>query len=102
MRSIVRNPTDQFPPPSYYHRYIHGDTTVAALLLAAMSFATATTTLLAACYAMIAAIALLALFRFMTGDPTERRRAGAFLIIATTLECFYGVPVFDRSFSFAP
>lgn len=102
MRAIARNPTDQFPPPSYYHRYIHGDTTVAALLLAAMSFATATTTLLAACYAMIAAIALLALFRFRTGDPTERRRAGAFLIIAATLACFYGVPVFDRSFSFAP
>jgi hypothetical protein len=101
MRAIARNPTDQFPP-SYYHRYIHGDTTVAALLLAAMSFATATTTLLAACYAMIAAIALVALFRFRTGDPTERRRAGAFLIIAATLACFYGVPVFDRSFSFAP
>jgi hypothetical protein len=102
MRAIARNPTDQFPPPSYYHRYIHGDTTVAALLLAAMSFATATTTLLVACYAMIAAIALVALFRFRTGDPTERRRAGAFLIIAATLACFYGVPVFDRSFSFAP
>ena len=102
MRAIARSPTDQLPPPSYYHRYIHGDTTVAALLLAAMSFATATTTLLAACYAMIAAIALLALFRFRTGDPTERRRAGAFLIIAATLACFYGVPVFDRSFSFAP
>ena len=42
MRAIARNPTDQFPPPSYYRRYIHGDTTVAALLLAAMSFATAT------------------------------------------------------------
>jgi hypothetical protein len=102
MRAIAHNPTDQFPPPSYYHRYIHGDTTVAALLLAAMSFATATTTLLAVCYAMIAAIALLALFRLTTGDPTERRRAGAFLIIAATLACFYGVPVFDRSFSFAP
>ena len=102
MRAIARSPTDQLPPPSYYHRYIHGDTTVAALLLATMSFATATTTLLAACYAMIAAIALVALFRFRTGDPTERRRAGAFLIIAATLACFYGVPVFDRSFSFAP
>ncbi len=103
MRAIARHPAaDQFPPPSYYHRYIHGDTTVAALLLATMSFATATTTLLAACYAMIAAIALLALFRLRTGEPTERRRAGAFLIIAATLACFYGVPIFDRSFSFAP
>jgi hypothetical protein len=103
MTALARNPAaDQFPPPSYYHRYIHGDTTVAALLLATMSFAAATTTLLAACYAMIAAITLVALFRLRTGDPTERRRAGAFLIIAATLACFYGVPVFDRSFSFAP
>lgn len=103
MRAIARNPAaDQFPPPTYYHRYIQGDTTVAAVLLAAMSFAAATTSLLAACYAMIAAIALAALFRLRTGDAAERRRAGAFLIIAATLACFYGLPVFDRSFSFAP
>src|SRR5215472_9501747 len=102
MRAIARNPAaDEFPPPSYYHRYIHGDTTVAALLLGALSFATATTTLLVACYAMIAAIAALALFR-LRSDAAERRRAGAFLIIAATLACFYGLPVFDRSFSFAP
>jgi hypothetical protein len=103
MRTIARNPApDQFPEPSYYHRYIQGDTTVAALLLAAMSFATATTGLLAACYAMLAAIALLALLRLRTGVPAERRRAGAFLIIAAALACLYGLPVFDRSFSFAP
>ena len=103
MRAITRNPAaDQFPPPSYYHRYIHGDTTVAALLLGGLSFAAATTTLLVACYAMIAAIAVLALFRLRNGDAAERRRAGAFLIIAATLACFYGLPVFDRSFSFAP
>jgi hypothetical protein len=103
MRTIARNPApDQFPEPSYYHRYIQGDTTVAALLLAVMSFATATTILLAACYAMLAAIALPALFRLRTGVPSERGRAGAFLIIATALACFYGLPVFDRSFSFAP
>ena len=103
MQAIARNPAaDQFPPPSYYHRYIHGDTTVAALLLGGLSFAAATTTLLVACYAMIAAIAVLALFRLRNGDAAERRRAGAFLIIAATLACFYGLPVFDRSFSFAP
>jgi len=103
MQAIARNPAaDQFPPPSYYHRYIHGDTTVAALLLGGLSFAGATTTLLVACYAMIAAIAVLALFRLRNGDAAERRRAGAFLIIAATLACFYGLPVFDRSFSFAP
>jgi hypothetical protein len=103
MRAIARNgAAEQFPPPAYFHRYIQGDTTVAALLLAVMSFATATTFLLAACYAILAAIALLALFRLSTGAPTERRRAGAFLIIAVVLGCFYGLPVFDRSFSFAP
>ena len=103
MRAIARNPAaDEFPPPSYYHRYIHGDTTVAALLLGGLSFAAATTTLLVACYAMIAAIAALALFRLRNGDAAERRRAGAFLIIAATLACFFGLPVFDRSFSFAP
>jgi hypothetical protein len=51
---------------------------------------------------MIAAIAALALFRLRNGDAAERRRAGAFLIIAATLACFFGLPVFDRSFSFAP
>jgi hypothetical protein len=103
MRAVARNSAaDQLPPPSYYHRYIHGDTTVAALLLGGVSFAAATTTLLVACYAMIGAIAVLALFRLRTSDSAERRRAGAFLIIAATLACFYGIPVFDRSFSFAP
>jgi hypothetical protein len=103
MRMISRNQADdQFPPPSYYHRYIQGDTTVAALLLAIMSFAAATNTLLAGCYAMLAGIALVAIFRLNIGEPAERRRAGAFLILAAVLACFYGAPVFDRSFSFAP
>ncbi|HEU4359629.1 MAG TPA: hypothetical protein VFR54_14335, partial [Xanthobacteraceae bacterium] len=103
MRVIARNQADdQFPPPSYYHRYIQGDTTVAALLLAIMSFSVATNTLLAGCYTMLAAIALVAIFRLNIGEPAERRRAAAFLIIAAVLGCFYGVEVFDRSFSFAP
>jgi hypothetical protein len=103
MRVIARNQADdQFPPPSYYHRYIQGDTTVAALLLAIMSFSAATNTLLAGCYTMLAAIALVAIFRLNVGEPAERRRAAAFLIIAAVLGCFYGVEVFDRSFSFAP
>jgi len=103
MKMIARNQADdQFPPPSYYHRYIQGDTTVAAVLLAIMSFSAATTTLLAGCYAMLATIALMAIFRLKTGVPAERRRARAFLILAATLACVYGAPVFDRSFSFAP
>jgi hypothetical protein len=103
MRTIARNPAaDQFLERSYYHRYIHGDLTVAALLLAGMSFATATSVLLAACYATLAAVALLALLHLRADSPIERRRAAAFLIIAATLACLYGLPVFDRSFSFAP
>jgi hypothetical protein len=103
MRAIAHNlPPDQFPQPTYYHRYIHGDMTVAALLLAVMSFATATTALLFACYAMLAAISLLAFLCRPAGVPSEPRRAGAFLIIASALVCFYGLPIFDRSFSFAP
>jgi hypothetical protein len=89
-------------PPTYIHRYIHGDVTVAALLLAVMSFGTASMVLRSACYAMLGAVALLALLRLRVGSSTERRRAAAFLIIAATLACCYGLPVFGRSFSFAP
>src|SRR5262249_60427727 len=103
MKIVARNQTDdQFPPPSYYHRYIQGDTTVAASLLAIMPFSAATNTLLAGCYTMLAAIALVAIFRLNIGGPAERRRAAAFLIIAAVLGWFFGVEVFDRSFSFAP
>lgn len=103
MHALARDPaSDRFSEISYYHRYIHGDMTVAALLLAIMSFMTATTVLLDACYAMLATIAMVALFRLRAGSPTERRRAASFLIIVATLACFYALSVFDRSFSFAP
>jgi hypothetical protein len=88
--------------PTYIHRYIHGDITVAALLLAFMPLATASTAMLSACYAMLGAVALLALARLRAGSQAQRRRALAFLIIAATLASCYGLQVFGRSFSFAP
>ena len=103
MKTIAHNPTsDRLLQPSYHHRYIHGDVTVAALLLALMSFGTAATLMLAACGATLAAVALLALKRLRANSAIERRRAAAFLIIAATLALCYAVPLFDRSFSFAP
>jgi hypothetical protein len=103
MRAVARAPApDQLLERAYTHRYIHGNVTVAALLLAFMSVGTASAVMLAACYAILAAIALLALLRLRVDSSTERRRAAAFLIIAATLACFYGLPVFGWSFSFAP
>jgi hypothetical protein len=103
MQAIARNPaSDEQLERSYYHRYIHGDTTVAALLLAIMPFGAASDAMLAACYVVLAAVALLALLRMRADSPAPRRHAAAFLTIAVTLMCFYAMPLFDRSFSFAP
>lgn len=88
--------------PTYIHRYIHGDITVAALLLAFVSLGTASTAMLSACYAMLGAVALIALARLRARSPDERSRAAAFLIIAATLASCYALEVFGRSFSFAP
>jgi hypothetical protein len=98
---VVKTPGEP-SRPTYLHRYVHGDITVAALLLAFMSFGTATTVLLSACYAMLAAVALIALARLRAGPQAERGRALAFLIIAATLAICYALPLFGRSFSFAP
>src|SRR5262245_33452831 len=87
MMMIARNQSDdQFPPPSYYHRYIQGDTTVAALLLAIMSFSVATNTLLAGCYTMLAAIALVAVFQLNNEVPAETDGETGTHYIADTLE----------------
>jgi hypothetical protein len=103
MKAVARAPApDQLLERAYTHRYIHGNVTVAAVLLAFMSVGTASAVMFAACYAILAAIALLALPRLRADSPNERRRAAAFLIIAATLACFYGLPVYGRSFSFAP
>lgn len=89
-------------PPTFYHRYIHGDVTIAALLLGFLSFATATTVMLAACYGMLGIVALLAILRLTADSASERIRATAFLIVAGTLSICYALPVFGQSFSFAP
>jgi hypothetical protein len=103
MRAVARAAApDLLLERAYTHRYIHGDVTVAGLLLAFMSLGTASAVMLAACYAILAAVTLLALLRLRVDSSTERRRAAAFLIIAATLACFYGLPLFGRSFSFAP
>jgi hypothetical protein len=103
MSALARSSApDQIPERAYIHRYLHGDVTVAALLLAFMSLGTASAVMLAACYGILAAIALLALLQLRAVSPIERRRAAAFLIIAATLACFYALPLFGRSFSFAP
>jgi hypothetical protein len=87
---------------AHYHRYIHGDVTVAALLLGFAPFALASVILLGACYAILAAIAVLAIAGLRSAAPDNRRRSAAFLTIAITLALLYGLPVFARSFSFGP
>jgi hypothetical protein len=94
--------TSSLPEMIYYHRYIHGTVTIAALLLSILSFATATTLLLAACYALLAWLIIAAALRLRSTSPAERRRAGAFLAIGLALALFYALPLFDRSFCFAP
>ncbi|MGA7489981.1 MAG: hypothetical protein WBW74_23915 [Xanthobacteraceae bacterium] len=90
------------PETIYYHRYIHGTVTVAALLLGVMSFEHATTLLLGACYALLAWLIVAAASRLRSQLPAERRRAAAFLSIGLALALFYALPLFDRSFCFAP
>src|SRR5262245_45013163 len=90
------------PELIYYHRYIHGTVTTAALLLSVMSFEQATMLLLATCYALLAWLVVAAALRLRSKLPAERRRAAAFLSIGLALALFYAVPLYGRSFSFAP
>ena len=101
LAAVMKTPGEP-SQPTYIHRYIHGGVTVAALLLAFMPLGTASTVLLSACYAMLGAVALLALPRLRAGSHAERKRALAFLVIAATLACCYALPLFGRSFLFAP
>jgi hypothetical protein len=103
MRTLARHAAPEaFLPPVHYHRYIHGDVTAAALLLGILEFGPATTAMLTACYGLLGLIALLAFRRLRSALSAERTRAAAFLIIAATLSTCYALPVFGRSFSFAP
>jgi hypothetical protein len=86
----------------YYHRYIHGSVTVAALLLSVFSFKNATTLLLTACYALLAWLIIAAALRLRSKLLSERRRAAGFLFIGLSFALFYALPLFGRSFCFAP
>jgi hypothetical protein len=102
----VKNPTDnekpRLPELIYYHRYIHGIVTVAALLLGIVSFQSAITLLLATCYTLLAWLIIASALRLRSTIASERRRATAFLCIGLSLALFYAMPIFDRSFCFAP
>jgi hypothetical protein len=105
MLQALKEPGDRsgsLPELIYYHRYIHGTVTIAALVLSIFSFKTATTLILAACNALLAWLIIAAALRVRSPSPSERRRAGAFLSIGLALALFYAVPLFDRSFCFAP
>jgi hypothetical protein len=105
MLQALKGPGDRtrsLPEMIYYHRYIHGTVTIAALLLSIFSFATATTLLLVVCYALLAWLIIAAALRLRSTSPAERRRAGAFLSIGLALALFYALPLFERSFCFAP
>jgi hypothetical protein len=95
-------PRGPLPELIYYHSYIHGTVTTAALLLSVMSFEHATMLLLATCYALLAWLIVAAALRLRAKLPSERRRAAAFLSIGLALALFYALPLYDRSFCFAP
>ena len=90
------------PDMVYYHRYIHGSVTIATLLLSVFSFKDATTLLLATCYALLAWLIIAATLRLRSKLPSERRRGAAFLFIGLSFALFYALPLFGRSFCFAP
>jgi hypothetical protein len=90
------------PDLIYYHRYIHGTVTTAALLLGVMSFEHATLLLLGTCYVLLAWLIAAAGWRLRATSPAERRRAAAFLAIGLSLALFYALPLYARSFCFAP
>ncbi|HKF11805.1 MAG TPA: hypothetical protein VKB89_24290 [Xanthobacteraceae bacterium] len=99
----IKNPTEhRLPELIFYHRYIHGIVTVAALLLGILSFQSAITLLLTICYALLAWLITASALRLRSSIPSERRRATAFVCIGLSLALFYAVPIFDRSFCFAP
>ncbi|WP_103718783.1 hypothetical protein [Bosea psychrotolerans] len=88
-------------PTEYYHRYLHGDWVLAKLLLAVLPFAYATNLLLILLVAGLVTLALLALRNAMRRSGTAGRDR-AYAVMALTLLLFYALPVFGRSFSFAP
>jgi hypothetical protein len=90
------------PDLIYYHRYIHGTVTTAALMLSVMSFEHSTLLLLGACYVLLAWLIAAAAWRLRAPSPAERRRAAAFLAIGLSLALFYALPLYARSFCFAP
>ncbi len=90
------------PDMVYYHRYIHGSVTIATLLLSVFSFKNATTLLLATCYGLLAWLIIAATLRLRSKLLSERRRAAAFLFIGLSFALFYALPLFGRSFCFAP
>jgi hypothetical protein len=92
----------QLPEMIYYHRYIHGTVTTTAVLLSVMSLKHATILLLGACYALLAWLVVAAALRLRSKRIAERRRAAAFLSIGLALALFYALPLFGRSFCFAP
>jgi hypothetical protein len=102
VKKPTANGTSPLPELIYYHRYIHGIVTVAALLLGIVSFQSAITMLLATCYTLLAWLIIASALRLRSRIPSERRRATAFVCIGVSLALFYAVPIFDRSFCFAP
>jgi hypothetical protein len=95
-------PRGPLPELIYYHRYIHGTVTTAALMLGVMPFEHATMLLLGTCYALLAWLIVAAGLRLRAKLASERRRAAAFLSIGLALALLYALPLYGRSFCFAP
>lgn len=84
-----------------HHRYLHTPVTLAALALMVVPLHVALWVLLVLSYGALAVLAIAAAARMRSPEPDERRRAGAFLIVAAVLALFYALPIYGRTFSHA-
>jgi hypothetical protein len=87
-----------------YDRYVLGMRVLGRVLLSVTSLKSMRQILAGVSYALLALIAIAALWRLVSArnDVTERIRAAGYLAIAVTLALFYGVNFFDAMLNFGP
>jgi hypothetical protein len=98
-KTLEDDPATRAAPLESHHRYLHTPVTLAALALLTVPLDVALRLMLVLTYGALAALAIAAAVRMRSPEPDERRRAGAFLIIAAVLALFYALPIYGRTFS---
>lgn len=88
-------------PSTYYHQYIHGDWIITKLLLALFSLGLATKFIALILVGVLGALVVFS-SRSALVQPGMTGRDLGYAIIGFVLLMFYALPIYARSFSFAP